>query len=217
MARPIREHCLAGGVVPLQGQREALEALDLAAAIGASLGAAIRSVRLLRPARAAAPRRSCLAEYEAKGAVAAFGVSIPRSRVCAPAAAAAAADAIGYPVVIKAAGKTPAAQIRSRRRGAECARTPIRRAKPRNGCSALSDTLLIEQMVDDGVAEVLIGITVDAQFGQMLVLGAGGTLTELLRDTVASAAAVHGRCDSQRHRSAGGVEAAGGFSRPAGR
>jgi acetyl-CoA synthetase len=40
-------------------------------------------------------------------------------------------------------------------------------------------------MVTDGVAEILIGITVDAQFGQMLVLGAGGVLTELLRDTVA--------------------------------
>ena len=40
-------------------------------------------------------------------------------------------------------------------------------------------------MVTDGVAEILIGMTVDAQFGQLLVLGAGGTLTELLRDTVA--------------------------------
>jgi acetyl-CoA synthetase len=50
--------------------------------------------------------------------------------------------------------------------------------------SQLSDTLLVEEMVADGVAEILVGVTVDPQFGQILVLGAGGVLTELLRDTV---------------------------------
>ena len=48
----------------------------------------------------------------------------------------------------------------------------------------LSDTLLVEEMVSDGVAEVLVGISVDPQFGQLLVLGAGGVLTELLCDSV---------------------------------
>ena len=43
---------------------------------------------------------------------------------------------------------------------------------------------LVEEMVTDGVAEVLVGMTVDSQFGQLLVLGAGGVLTELLRDSV---------------------------------
>jgi acetyl-CoA synthetase len=50
--------------------------------------------------------------------------------------------------------------------------------------ASLSDTLLIESMVTDGVAEILIGVTVDPQFGQLLVLGAGGVLTELWRDSV---------------------------------
>jgi len=48
----------------------------------------------------------------------------------------------------------------------------------------LADRLLVEEMIADGVAEVLIGVTVDPQFGQVLVMGAGGVLTELLRDTV---------------------------------
>jgi succinyl-CoA synthetase beta subunit len=125
-----------------------------------------------------------LAEYEAKSAVAAFGIGVPRSHVCAPAQAVAAADAIGYPVVIKAAGKSlqhksDLGGVILNVRGAEQAREAAQRL------STLSDTLLVEQMVDDGVAELLVGMTVDAQFGQMLVLGAGGTLTELLRDTVA--------------------------------
>ena len=38
-------------------------------------------------------------------------------------------------------------------------------------------------MISDGVAEIIMGMTVDAQFGQVLVIGAGGVLTELLRDT----------------------------------
>ena len=37
----------------------------------------------------------------------------------------------------------------------------------------LSDTLLVEEMITDGVAEILIGVIVDPQFGQVLVLGAG--------------------------------------------
>jgi acetyl-CoA synthetase len=39
-------------------------------------------------------------------------------------------------------------------------------------------------MITDGVAEMLIGVIVDPQFGQVLVLGAGGVLTELLADSV---------------------------------
>jgi len=31
---------------------------------------------------------------------------------------------------------------------------------------------------------MLVGMTVDPQFGQVLVIGAGGVLTELLRDTI---------------------------------
>jgi acetyl-CoA synthetase len=43
---------------------------------------------------------------------------------------------------------------------------------------------LVEEMITDGVAEILAGVIVDPQFGQVLVLGAGGVLTELLADSV---------------------------------
>jgi hypothetical protein len=39
-------------------------------------------------------------------------------------------------------------------------------------------------MITDGVAEILVGVIVDPQFGQVLVIGAGGVLTELLADSV---------------------------------
>lgn len=237
----IREMCLTAGIVPLQGQRQALEALDLAASVGeawangaavelrrpvpdtlpteAILAAATRATTPshaeaasasaarattpshAEPASAAAARATTrshapepafpapqirtLAEHDGKHALAAFGVRIPRSQVVPanPAAAAAAAGSVGFPVVIKAASASlehksdvggVVVNIRTR---AEAEAAAGRLAR-------LSDTLLVEEMVTDGVAEILIGMTVDPQFGQVMVLGAGGVLTELLRDTV---------------------------------
>jgi acyl-CoA synthetase (NDP forming) len=184
MSQQIREQCLAAGVVPLQGQREALEALDLAGAMGETWARG-SYVQLRTPALPlAATATIMLAEYEAKSALSAFGVRVPASRVVEPADAAEAAQAVGFPIVIKATGatlqhKSDIGAVVLNIRTAGDATAAARKL------SALSDTLLVEQMVTDGVAEILIGITVDAQFGQMLVLGAGGVLTELLRDTVA--------------------------------
>jgi len=86
-------------------------------------------------------------------------------------------------VVIKAAGsalghKTElGAVVLNVRSAAEAAAAAQR-------LSSISATVLVEEMVSDGVAEILVGVTVDPQFGQLLTLGAGGVLTELLRDSV---------------------------------
>ena len=181
LSRATREKCLAAGIVPLQGQREALEALDLAGAVGETWarGAA---VQLHIPHAAAASART-LTEHEGKSALAAFGVPVPRSRVVNAGDASAAAAALGFPVVIKAAGG--ALEHKSEVDGVVLnVRSAAEAAAAAQRLSALSATLLVEEMVSDGVAEVLVGVTVDAQFGQLLVLGAGGVLTELLRDSV---------------------------------
>jgi hypothetical protein len=62
-------------------------------------------------------------------------------------------------------------------------RTAAEAAAAAQRLAILSDSILVEEMVRDGVAEVLIGVSVDPQFGQVLVLGAGGVLTELLQDS----------------------------------
>ena len=177
----VRERCFALGLVPLQGQREALEAIDLAARVGEvwQRGAPLE---LQRPRAASATARS-LSEPEAKQALAAYGVVVPRSAVVAPGEAAEAAAALGFPVVIKAAGA--ALEHKSELGGVVLnVRTPAEAAAAAQQLSSLSPSLLIEEMVGDGVAEVLIGLRVDPQFGLVLVLGAGGVLTELLQDSV---------------------------------
>jgi len=222
MSAATREKCLAAGIMPLQGQREALEALNLAGEVGetwaaganvelripghargsnARTGAAPQSAyqRTLphstsTPARETAREhgatrqvpptsRQALTEHAGKAALAAYGVSIPRSKVVAQAEAPNTANEIGFPVVIKASGahlehKSELGAVVVNIRTADEAAAAAQRL------SKVSDQLLVEQMITDGVAEILVGMTVDAQFGQVLVIGAGGVLTELLRDTV---------------------------------
>lgn len=185
----VRARCLAAGIVPLQGQREALEALDHAAAIGAAWarGAAVELCRPRRLGDGRADRQAgrsagrTLPEHEGKAALAGYGVPVPRSRVVTPQEAAGAARALGFPVVMKAAG---AFEHKSDIGGVILdVRTVADAAAAADRLSRISGTLLVEEMVTDAVAEVLIGITVDPQFGALLVLGAGGVLAELLRDT----------------------------------
>ena len=176
----VRERCLAGGVVAFQGQREALEALDLAAQAGA-LPADQPAIELKRPRRSGGAVRT-LTEAEGKAALAAFGLPVPRSQLVTPAEAAAAAAAVGFPVVMKAVGASLAHKsevggvVLNVRSAAEATAAAKRLA-------ALAPQLLVEQMVADGVAEVLVGVTVDRQFGQVLVLGSGGIMTELWQDS----------------------------------
>jgi acetate---CoA ligase (ADP-forming) len=176
-----RERCLEAGIVPLQGQREGLEALDLAGTVGETWKRPGR-IELRRP-RALRSGTRTVSEFEAKQALAAFGVPVPRVQQVPSAEAAEAAKALGFPVVIKAAD--PAIAHKSDRGGVVLnVRTAAEAAAAALRLAALSPTLLVEEMVSDGVAEILVGITTDSQFGQLLTLGAGGVLTELLRDTV---------------------------------
>jgi acetyl-CoA synthetase len=179
----IRKRCFDGGVVPLQGQREALEALSLAGGIGAAWRSRLGAQLHVPPKRGAGSQAYSLSEAEGKQALAAFGIPIPRGRVVTVGQVPETAAALGFPVVIKAIGahlehkSEVGGVVLNVRSTAEAAAAGARLA-------ALSDTLLVEQMTTDGVAEILIGVIVDPQFGQVLVLGAGGVLTELLSDSV---------------------------------
>jgi acetate---CoA ligase (ADP-forming) len=182
LGRATRERCLAAGVVPLQGQREALEALDLAGAIGETWAAGA-ALELRLPSVPAGVPGYTLPEHEGKRALAACGVRVPRGRRVPLEQAVEAAAAIGFPVVMKAAQaaiehKSEVGGVVVDVRSPDEARAAAERLAPLGG------SVLVEEMVSDGIAEILLGIGLDAQFGQVLLLGAGGVLTELLRDTV---------------------------------
>jgi acetyl-CoA synthetase len=181
----IRQDCLDAGVVPLQGQREALEALALAAAAGIAWrsGVGVELLQTLPTPQGISWRARTLPEHEGKAALAAHGVTIPVG-ICGPAGSAVdAAVSLGFPVVIKAVGdhlehKTELNAVALNLRTVSDAVAAVERLQ------SLSELILVEQMVKDGVAEILVGVIVDPQFGLVLVLGAGGVHTELLADSI---------------------------------
>ena len=93
-----------------------------------------------------------------------------------------AAAHIGFPVVMKASSNELAHKsdlggvVLNIRSIAEAQAAASRLA-------GLSEQILVEAMITDPVAEILAGVTVDPQFGQVLLLGAGGLLAELFTDT----------------------------------
>ena len=126
------------------------------------------------------PISSPLSEAEAKSMLAAAGVPVPGSRVVEDhAGAITAAEELGYPVVLKALGvahKTEAGAVRLNLKSAAEVEAAARALAP------LGSGLLVEAMVTDAVAELLIGVTRDPQFGLLMTIGAGGVLVELLGD-----------------------------------
>jgi acetyl-CoA synthetase len=184
LAPRVREQCLEAGVVPLQGQREALEALDLAGGVGeawkneTALGPLWKS----KSHHGSNDAVEVLNEHEAKSALAQAGVPIPRSRLVPVRDAATAASELGWPVAMKAAAKDLLHKSEIGGVILDVA-TPAAAAAAAATLSALSDTVLVEEQVTDGVAEILVGVLRDPQFGFALVIGAGGVLTEILRDS----------------------------------
>jgi acyl-CoA synthetase (NDP forming) len=134
---------------------------------------------------------SSLTEREAKAVLAAYGVPVVSEVLVNTAAEARdAAAKLGFPVALKVESpdlphKTEAGVIRLNLRSAEDVQiafetvlTNARRApnNPRvNG-------VLVQPMIPSGL-EIMVGAKVDPLFGPLIVVGFGGTLVELLKDT----------------------------------
>jgi len=179
LPKRLRKLALTRGAVPLQGLPEAMQAFAQAAEIGRAWRSP-KPVRVLPGARVEGA--VALTEAEAKRHLAAAGIAVPAGWVGPAADAAAAAARIGFPVAMKAssaalAHKTEAGGVILNLRDAAAADAAAVRL------AALAPEVLVEAMVEDAVAELLLGVVVDPQFGPTITLGAGGVLTELLRDS----------------------------------
>lgn len=165
----------AGGMIPMQGLDDFLTAMEAAAFIGSHSPLPAPVLQGDQPESA-----RLLSEAEAKRALAAAGLDVPRAIVAdAVEDAVAAAKEIGFPVVLKGTGiahKTEAGLVALGLRDA----LEVEEAAKGMAC----DGFLLEEMIGGGVAELLLGVVRDPAHGFVLTLGAGGTLTEILQDTV---------------------------------
>jgi acetyl-CoA synthetase len=122
-----------------------------------------------------------LDEAESKNFMARYGVPVPAGRVIEIASEAAeAAEEIGFPVVVKALGvahKTEVGGVRLNLGNADEVTAAVTQM------SKLSESFLIEKMVTGVVAELIVGVARDAQFGPYLLVGGGGILVELMKDS----------------------------------
>jgi acetyl-CoA synthetase len=170
------------GVAPMMGLDDALTAFEAAAFIGRNWSRAEVPPEMLAPLIQGHDEH-VFSESAAKELLKKHGLSVPEGIVCPAEDAVAAAEKLGYPVTLKVssaaiAHKTEAGGVALNLRTADEVRDAAQRM------AKLAPDVLVERMVTGAVAELIIGLTSDPQFGTALVVGAGGILTELLKDTV---------------------------------
>jgi len=126
-----------------------------------------------------------LSEYESKLFLAEFGIPVTREKiVTAENDAVAAAEEIGYPVVLKGSGdelshKTELDIVALDLRDENDVRTAYATITSHKDISVKE--VLVQQMIK-GERELVVGLTRDAQFGPCVMFGLGGIFTEILED-----------------------------------
>ena len=147
------------------------------------------ATEIIRAAREAG--RTLLTEVESKAVLSAYGIPITETRI-APSAdeAVAAATRIGYPVVLKLYSHTithktdvggvqlDLADEAAVRAAYEAIRTGVTRARGAEHFEGVT----VQPMIDFAGYELIIGSSIDPQFGPVLLFGMGGQLVELFRD-----------------------------------
>jgi acetyl-CoA synthetase len=181
MPEPLAKQLIDDGIVPLAGIETGLAGIQAAVDVGAAWSRAPSPPLLERFEADDREHVQVLDEAAAKNYLADHGVPVPDSRVVGDAmAAAAAAEEIGFSVVAKALGvahKTEVGGVRLRLTDEKAVTTAV------TGMSDLADRFLIERMVEGVVAELIVGVARDPQFGPYLVVGGGGILVELMKDS----------------------------------
>ena len=172
MPETLSEKLMAAGIVPFCGLTEALTACRVA-----SVKMSVDEGPILLPGPDAPA--VLIPESEAKQQLGEYGLRIPHAERCTTSQDVFdAAGRIGFPLVLKGEGiahKTEAGAVRLNITSATDAQT---------AAEAMSvPSFFVEEMVTGTVAELLIGVVRDPAHGFVLTMAAGGTFTEILKDS----------------------------------
>ncbi len=122
-------------------------------------------------------------EWQSKRRLCDEGVAVPEGRLCEPDGVMDAAREIGGRVVLKGVSDSLTHKSES---GAVFvgleSEGEIRDATSK--LSAIADHVLVEQMIEGPIVELIVGVSRDPTFGLSLLIGMGGTLVELVDETV---------------------------------
>ncbi len=177
------------GVAPMQGLRETLDAVASAAWL-AERRAQIVGTPSFSPSVRPVTAREVVDEAQGKAVLQEAGVSVPDGIVCCGEDAANAAQNLGFPVALKMIGpgllhKTELGAVVLNLLSEEevgSAAMQMAQAVAAADPDAVTDTFLVERMQPSPLAELLVSIRNDPQFGTAMTLASGGTLVELIGD-----------------------------------
>jgi acyl-CoA synthetase (NDP forming) len=181
ISESVAARLMKDGVVALAGIDAGIAGIQAAVDVGAAWSKPLSPLLLESFGQLQNDPAVVLDEAESKDFLARCGVPFPESRVIRDAAEAAVAAAeLGYPLVVKALGvahKTEVGGVRLNLSSADEVSVAV------TEMSGLSESFLIEKMVDGVVAELIVGVARDEDFGPYLMVGGGGTLVEIMKDT----------------------------------
>ncbi|VVO77317.1 acetate--CoA ligase family protein [Pseudomonas fluorescens] len=189
-----RERLHAQGVAALQGVEDGLAAWGRIAGYQRNRQALLalgESALLPLCPQALTGEGELLNEWNSKQALSAFGLPTPNGVLSTPANALKDAEVLGYPLVVKAVSaqlphKTEAGAVALNLKDSaalSAALETMRASIAAYAPDVAFDQLLLEPMAKPPLAELIVGIKRENDFGLALVIGAGGILVELLKDS----------------------------------
>jgi len=181
ISEPVAARLMKDGVVTLAGIDDGLAGIQAAVDVGATWSRPLSPLLLQSIGQEQDRSIETLDEARSKSLLAQHGIPIPASKVVRRAEEGlTAAEALGYPVVVKALGvahKTNVGGVRLNLNSSEEVSAAV------TEMSELAESFLIEKMVEGVVAELIVGVARDEQFGPYLLVGGGGILVEIMKDS----------------------------------
>tara|TARA_Y100000590_G_scaffold192615_1_gene218923 strand:+ start:246 stop:2300 length:2055 start_codon:yes stop_codon:yes gene_type:complete len=181
LPKSIREKCLKSGVVPLQGLSESLYAIHSSIQTG-NAWSKINSLKITEKINKKNARKT-YSEYDSKKILERYGIRIPSIILSNTSNVITNAKKIGFPLVMKINSKNIIHKTEIK--GVITNINSINEIKKTiNQLSKFKTKIIIEKMIQNKIAEILVGIKIDNQFGPVIVIGSGGIYTELISDSV---------------------------------
>ncbi|CAI8706458.1 acetate--CoA ligase family protein [Pseudomonas sp. YuFO8] len=189
-----REQLHAQGVAALQGVEDGLAAWGRIAGYQRNRQALLalgESALVPLCPQALEGEGQLLNEWDSKQALRAFGLPTPNGVLSNPDNALNDAQALGYPLVLKAVSaqlphKTEAGAVALNLEDSAALSAALENMRANIAAYAPDvpfDQVLLEPMAKPPLAELIVGIKRENDFGLALVIGAGGILVELLKDS----------------------------------
>ncbi|MDB9788448.1 acetate--CoA ligase family protein [Candidatus Thioglobus sp.] len=184
MPKRIIKECQKYGIAPMIGLDICLKALNHSYRIGLAFQkSSLQSIEILR-SLSHSSKISTLTEFEGKKLLKKYGIPVPDGKIITSTSEALmAADKIHYPITLKVsdvelAHKTELGAVMLN------INDPLALEKACQDLFKIGSSLLIEKMVQDSVAELIVGVGLDPIFGKYIIIGSGGVLVELFKESI---------------------------------